>query len=748
MSIISAISNPRDGTALAIQAGETLTVTFEIENDNPLEVVGFYFAVAGLPAEWWSGPQAAEPWQVVAGGRDILTLTLQPAAGAQPANYPFTVQIQAVNDQAGTPPACSLTLGVEPGAEPVPVPQAVVVPEVVMPEVVEPKVIEPAVVEPQVVEPVREQPPVVVAAPPPEPVPPPPPAPAPTPPPAPAPLPPTPVTPSPAPKPAKPAARVEAPVSRPIPQPAAPAPQPAASRQPAPPPAAPVETVSLQREPVAVEVQQKVASLPEADRQVINPEDRRILHMLPGERLLLRFKFHNTQNFASNYILDEDRMAALPDGWLERTQAQVNLTSNAEGEVFCLITPPAHARPGEYQFALFIGAQHAERPEERYYTLLVEATPAVTLTTKETKKQAGPFGYEATFPLTIANAGNSETAFRVAVRESRALSEDEEETQLPRDLYETPNWTYQFDHEVENLKAPAQGRDLKPVEVHLRIRRRGPWWWGFQEAHTATVAAVPVTDAINGGKEENLTQVTLRRWRLLPFPYIFLVPIILILLIAGSQAGNLRVTNGMQCKMVATYYVFGQTAHIKWNAVPLIPQTLTFENKTKIASFLHSVTKNVNLGNSYFMQSSCSVRNEHISIKYLGSVTDGKLQVIADGQVLPSSGTEETAIGDEKVSTTQVIYKIRVTRPNFPIRFNDTDPESQGSHINIFPVAQPDGFTIPELQKLYGDGLTPSSGGHLSTVFKITAQPGATGDLLFVTTDKANPIICLRLESQ
>jgi hypothetical protein len=334
------------------------------------------------------------------------------------------------------------------------------------------------------------------------------------------------------------------------------------------------------------------------------------------------------------------------------------------------------------------------------------------------------------------------------VREPQAQADDDAEAQLPRDIYETPNWTYQLDHEVDNLKAPAQGRDLKPVEVSLRVRRRGPWWWGFQESHTVNVAAVPVTDATNGAKDENLTQVTIKRWRLLPFPYIFLIPIILMLLLAGSQAGNLRVTNGIWCKATNTYFVFGQTAHIKWNAFPLIPQPLTFDNKTKVVSFLHRVDKTVNLGNSYFIQSSCSVRDEHISTKFLGNVTDGKLQVIVGGQALSSTSTEETTIGDEKVSVNQVVYRITVNRANFPIRFNDTDPESKGSHINIFPIAQPDGFTIPELAKLYEDGLTPSSGGHMSTVFKITAQPGATGDLLFVTTDKANPIVCLRLASQ
>jgi hypothetical protein len=740
---------------LAIPAGETLNVAFEIENDNPLDVAGFYFTVTDLPAEWWGGPNSADPRQVVAGGRDILTLSLRPAAGAQPANYPFSVQIQAVNDLAGVPPACALTLSVEPGAAPTPVPE--VEPESFEQEVREQEIVAPEMVEPEVVadapEVIEPAPPVVEAAPPPEPEPAPvvePPPSSLTPPTPPAPMTVEPAAP-PAPKPVRPVAKAEAPVSRPAPKQSAPPPKQAAPRQPAPKPVepAPVETVSLQREPIAVEVQQKVTPLPEADRQVINPEDRRILRMLPGERMLLRFKFHNTQNYPCNYILDEDRMAALPDGWLDRTQAQVNLTPNAEGEVFCLIIPPANARPGEYQFAVFIGTQHAERPEERYYTLLIEATPAVKLAAKEQKKQAGPFSYQATFPLTVANAGNSETAFRVAVRESKVVTDDDEEAQIPRDIYESPAWTYQFDREVDNLKAPAQGRDLKPVEVSLHIKRRGPWWWGFQESHTATVAAVPVTDYANGGKEENLTQVTFRRWRLLPFPYIFLVPIILALLIIGSRAWNLRVTNGLESRLTNTYFVFGSTARIAWNAFPLMPQTLSFGEEKKL-SFTHSYPKTVDLGNSYVKTTGCSVKNSNLSVNFLASKTDDKLKVVADyTRVLQHAG-DETTVSEDKVEMTQAVYTIEVRRENFPIQFMNSDPKSVGSQIKIYPVELPDAanFRIVDLSNPE-TGYSPASGGDPTPPFKVTAlQPNVSGDFVFVTTDRAQPIVRLRLESQ
>jgi len=733
MNTISAISNPRDGTTLPVKAGEILNIAFEIENDNPLDVVGFYLAIADLPAEWWSGPQSANPRQVVAGGRDILMLTLQPAAGAQPANYPFSVQIQAVNELAGVPSACNLTLSVERGAEPAPAPQDIVEVETVEPEVVQPAVVEPAVVE---------------APPPPQPAPPPPPQPvAPplaetkTPPPAPA------VTVS-APKPVQ----VEEPV-KPVPKAAAPPPAPKpAPRQPAPKPAepAPVETVSLQREPVAVEVQQKVAPLPEADRQVINPEDRRILHMLPGERMLLRFKFHNMQNFACNYILDEDRMAALPDGWLERTQAQVNLTPNAEGEVFCLLTPPANARPGEYQFAVFIGAQHAERPEERYYTLLIEATPAVTLAAKEAKKQAGPFGYEATFPLTVANAGNSETAFRVAAREPKAQADTDEEAQLPRDIYETPNWTYQIDNEVENLKAPAQGRDLKPVEVSLHVRRRGPWWFGFQESHTVNVAAVPVTDITNGGKGENVAQVTIKRWRLLPFPYIFLLPIILIFLLAGSQAWNLRVTNGLQVPGKNEFYVFGSLplqAKIAWDAFPLVPQRLNFSDGQGVFSPLHHAEKKERLeekGTKYGKVISCSVRNRNVNITFVPKRTDDRLEVLANGRPLQAVQFEGDDSGAAKLGLARAQYNLTVSQRNYTqLSFHNTDME--GSQINIHVFLQPERSVFGILNIT---DRAPESGTTTQPVKIKALEPGAEGQLVFVTTDSEQQYIRVNLMAE
>jgi len=771
MSTAAVITNPRDGAVLAVPAGEALNLVFEVENDNPLDVVGFYFAIADLPAAWWAGPTSANPLQIVAGGKDVLTLTLKPAAGAQPANYPFTVHIQAVND-AVAPEARSLTLCVEEGdATPAPVvPEVAATPAAVPREPVAVVVEPPASAEPTPVEPavpagpVEEPPRVIETAPPVEPVPPPPPsqpvAPPPSQPASPppgqqvAPSPPRqPAAPSPTQPAAPPAAQEPVSVPRPAPKREKSAPKPAEP--------APVETVSLPREePVAVEVRQQVAPLPEADRQVINPEDRRILHMLPGERMLLRFKFHNTQNYPCNYILDEDRMATLPEGWLDRTQAQVNITPNAEGEVFCLVTPPENARPGEYQFALFIGAQHAANPEERYYTLLIEATPAVKIAAKEPQKQAGPFGHEATFPLVVSNAGNSETAFRVAVREPRAPADDDEEAQMPRELYETPNWTYGIDREVENLKAPAQGRELKPVDIRLRVKRRGPWWWGFQESHTATVAAVPVTDPTNGGKDENTAQVNLKRWRLLPFPYIFLIPIILAFMIAGSQAWDLRVTNGLQEPGKNGYFVFGAvpmsadvagavpiSAHVAWNAIPLMPQQIVFGGKEKTLTVTHRVTHTDERvgGDKYFKNTECTVRNSTITINFIPVRTNGALTVLADDQIQPPE-LDEAVVGQEKVKVPRATYTLKVTTEEgkyTQLQFRNTD--TTGSRIKIIVFQQPESskFEIRDIAE-----RTPESG-KTALPFKIRAQEvGADGELVFVTTDGKQQIVRIRLGSK
>jgi hypothetical protein len=204
--------------------------------------------------------------------------------------------------------------------------------------------------------------------------------------------------------------------------------------------------------------------------------------------------------------------------------------------------------------------------------------------------------------------------------------------------------------------------------------------------------------------------------------------------------------------MTNTYFVFGSNAHIAWNAFPLMPQTLVFSEtkKTdKAVNLLHRYNRSVEFSGDYEIKSSCSVKNSIIAIKFLAGKTEGKLQVIAGDQVLPST-TEDYFIGDEKVSNKQAVYVVKVNRENFPIKFRNTDPTSAGSQIKIYPVERPEEsqFTIADLSNAE-TGYSPASGGEPTPPFKITAQPGATkGDFVFVTTDKAQPVIRLKLEPQ
>lgn len=719
------IADPQPGTMLSIKAGETLDLVISVENDNPNDIVGFYVTIAELPSDWWQGPTSANPLYVGAGGREAITLALQPSPQAQTANYPFAPQVHAVDELSAVPQACGLVLAVEAQA--------------VMATALEPTEISTDTQSIVEVEPER------IPAPTPTPIP----ASAPEPVPTPAPVAVTQPEPVPAPvaPPPTPPVQVSAPPPQPVAKKAPASPRPT----PAPAPAPKVETVSYQPEPVAVQAP-ALAKLPDADRQVINPEDRRILHMLPGERMLLRFKFHNTQNFPCNYILDEDRMTPLPDGWLERTQAQINLTPNAEGEVFCLAVPPANAKPGEYPFALFIGAQHTDRPEERYYTLFIEATPAVKLTADLFAKQVGPFAAEAVFPLAVANAGNSETAFRIAARAPLA-GDDDAESAIPPVIYESQDWTYHFDKEVDNLKAPDQGRDPKPAKINLRIKRRGPWWWGMKESHTMTVAAVPVTDPANGNKTENTAQVTINRWRLLPFPYITLIPILLVLFIAGSQVGNLRVTNGLQAAGSNDYYVFGQvpmTAHIAWNAFPLMPQRLTFTDGTEVLSPLHHYQKTEALddkGTKYGATVSCGVKNHNISITYMPTRTNDKLRIKVNGAIIDpnaQSGYDTELVGAEKVRIKNRLYTIPVSTTEFTrLSFVNINPVSEQTQIrvHVFNELDSNKFDVRDLAD-----REPQSGVTSPEIKLKALDSNASGELVFVTTDSEQQILRIRLE--
>ncbi len=208
---------------------------------------------------------------------------------------------------------------------------------------------------------------------------------------------------------------------------------------------------------------------------------------MPGEKLLLRFKFHNDRSSPCNYILDEDQAISLPQGWLKRPQPVVNIDPNSDGELYCLITAPPNAAPGDYTFRLYKGPQHdANSQEALTLRLHIIGTPAVKLAAERNPLTIGPFASAVTFTLGVASAGNTETAFRISA--VRPLDNEQGEEEL-RPVYDSGNWSYYFDREVDNLQAPQQGRPPQPCAVRLQVLRRGRWWWGLWETHNVTVAA-------------------------------------------------------------------------------------------------------------------------------------------------------------------------------------------------------------------------------------------------------------------
>jgi hypothetical protein len=147
-------------------------------------------------------------------------------------------------------------------------------------------------------------------------------------------------------------------------------------------------------------------------------------------------------------------------------------------------------------------------------------------------------------------------------------------------VYDTPQWRYLFDNEIETLRTPSTGRG-QPVGVRLRLERRGAWWFGFRESHRVRVTAVPVTDKTNGGKAGNAVDLTAVRWRLIPFPALLLVPILLVMMVfLSGSAKTLDVLNAAQGADDGQYWVVNppgvqKQLTLQWQAPPLAVLRLT-----------------------------------------------------------------------------------------------------------------------------------------------------------------------------
>lgn len=599
--------NPKAGTVLTAPAGGQAEAEFDFYNDSP-DVAAFYLEAEGLPPGWVSGTgQAFEAYAAASGGGQ-LRLTLTPSLMAALGEYDFRVRVVSGGMPVGDDVA--LILRVDPAPEgAVESHAAPAEPEPVAP----PPPVEnngaPAPVAPVIAAPIFVPQPVVVT---PDPVPEPPSPVAPTPPPAPEPDP-EPVTPEPvlltptppvvepepvvakappAPEPSKPPPTAE---PTPAPRPKAVTPAPAPPR-PAPAPPPPVEeeaAILVDYNPPATAGGTATAPEDEGDEKeitepfLLDPKDGAIIPLRPGERMLLRFPFRNQGAREQTYILDEDR--SLEDGWLTLVQDQVNLTRNGVGELSFRLTPPENAEPADYPLTVTLGPQGGQLAS-RSLILSVLATPAVEIKAKSRTVKVGPAAKFLEFPLSVESAGNADTAFRISVKapQTEAPTDGAAPTG-PGDLYETPQWRFLFDKELDTLRSPATGREPRPVPILLRVRPKGAWWFGFKQTHTFRVAAVPVTEPNNCGKPGNSLELTAIRSRWLPFPALLLLLLIPIsMLFFSGGAGDLSVTNAQYTQVNTggdlngnAYWVVEPTdsntkpAHLAWEARPLALLRLT-----------------------------------------------------------------------------------------------------------------------------------------------------------------------------
>lgn len=301
-----------------------------------------------------------------------------------------------------------------------------------------------------------------------------------------------------------------------------------------------------------------------------DPKEGTVLSLRPGETLLVRFPITNEATTTTTYIIDHDHTPLVED-WIELSPDQINLPRNGKGELGFRITPPLSARPGEYSFAVSFGRVGAPQTT-RGLVLSVLPTPAVKLTTAAPLVKVGPFPRPVDFDLRVTGDGNADTAFRIAVKEPPVASGAAAKTG-PDVLYETPQWRYLFNKEVDNVGVEERSSNPRQAAIQLRLLRKGIWWFGFKESHKVRVAAVPVTEPTNCGKTANVVELTALRWRLLPFSSVVLLPLLfLFYLLLSGGANDLRVTNPQYQDRNNVYWIVTRGPEKKvameWEASP------------------------------------------------------------------------------------------------------------------------------------------------------------------------------------
>jgi len=525
------MQNPAPGSVLAAPAGGRAEAEFDFVNDSP-EVAAFELAVEGLPLEWLVGVGPSSGVMAAASGGACLRLILTPPVATSVGQYEFSVRILSGGDAIAPP--TTLVLRVEPPAEPVEqMPLLSATPSVTPLLPPEPATGAPVVFAPAPVLEAptpRSRPPIIQAA--------------------------------------LPQAPPEAPTPQPRP---APVPRPRLDTPPEEEPVLVEHQAALTLSPTTAEEEP-----PEEEAALVDLPDGGAVALRPGETKLLRFTFINETARETTYVLDEDQ--SLPSDWIMLVQDQVNLTRGGKGDVSLRLCAPLNGEPGDYPFSVTLGPQGGPLTP-RALTLTVQATPAVKLMSKESSVRIGPMASFADFHLSIESAGNADTAFRIAVLPPQGAAEEAHDS---KPVYDTPQWQYLFDKELETLHAPAARQKPRPVLIRLRLQRKGFWWFGFRETHQVRVAAVPVTDAGNGGKPVNTVEVTATRLRFWPMPYLTILPLLILLLILGSGGADDLVVSDAQHQENDTYWVVNSSDKPTQGAGSAKQATLQWHSSTPL----------------------------------------------------------------------------------------------------------------------------------------------------------------------
>lgn len=285
------------------------------------------------------------------------------------------------------------------------------------------------------------------------------------------------------------------------------------------------------------------------------------IRLSPGQKALLRFGFTSTR--LGTYAIEEDY--SLPQGWIHLIASHENIPRGATGERRATISIPLGTKPKTFQLEIRVGPEDdALTPYE--IVLVVEPSLAVTIGAEQPCTVVGPGVRDAAFSLSVNNAGNADTGYRIQVTEV-------DETGRPEPVFETTDWRYLVDKEVENLKSPTSNAKPVPQSHTLIVRRKGTWWnFGWVESHQLKVYAAPVTAQTDTITDQNSVDLTVKRWRILPMPWYLCAGVLALLLpIVGGKPSNLQITNGFPADEEinngkAISYVLDTGAHLDTKA--------------------------------------------------------------------------------------------------------------------------------------------------------------------------------------